>query len=212
MGEAVCTLKGPGGELLVARRVMPGDRDVQFLRARLREGDWPFSGKHQGWGPFAQDGASFLECRDQRLPTGELYILFRQENDAPVACASLLSKDMTRWFDESLPVEIEALTPWRSCVAVAPGYENMGYEALIGEVVLRRAKKLGFAVVYLFVDLATDGVIPDTWRGFPCEKVWQGRYCDGFRLPNGQPGSTRPEQLVLAIPLKNVPDHPTIPT
>jgi hypothetical protein len=214
--QEIATVSGPDGEALTICHVLATDVGVSFLRERLAadpEG-WPVDPAKQGcgsswkqsWGQLVEDTAISRGTGDPRLSTAELYILYLKGTNTPVACATLMATDMTPEIDPTLPNWVGALTPWRAGVAEAPGYEGRGYTTIIGAAVLRRAKELGFKVVHLFVSVPADGKIPASWRGFPCELVWRGRYCDHIPLPDERPRTELPDQMVLAVPLQNVPD------
>lgn len=205
MSRILAEVMGPQGEVLQIRYSFGHSADdplVKFLHAQMANDAeaWPVSGVHQGWGLLSPDGNE-LWCLDDRLISPELFVLCLKRQ--PVACASLICTDMSRNFDPTLPAWVESLTPWRSCVSVESGFEGQEYDITIGTAVLQRAKQHGFTVVFLFVSYPTSGNLPSTWRGFPCEVVWVGDYC--LNLPM-KDGTMRPRQMVLAIPLENVPD------
>ena len=103
------------------------------------------------WGPLT--GASSLEAYTELLETASKTrtvpsVLVAFADGALIGSATLLASD--------LPVR-PALTPWLAQLFVAPGRRRDGVGAALVTAVRERARRCGYARLYLF----TSGTLPD---------------------------------------------------
>jgi hypothetical protein len=213
MSQIVSELYLPAGEVLIVRRILPGHRDIKFVRECLRADNnnkgLPLDAI-PGWDWIADDGATTQAgymAGSTKLVEPELYCLYRLAADAeegPLAQVALLRSYLNQKLDPKLPTWIESLGPWCIPLGNAPVYAV----TIVSTFVLMRAKQLGFPAVFLSVSVPPSiGAISITpyWQGYPCEPVQQLR-CNHINSPNGCSRPVLPNQLVLSVPLKNIPD------